>query len=59
MAHSISRKKKRKRALERDCWWYKEMQDMRLTTGVKSYVKYWSKMKPEEIGMILNPFVII
>jgi hypothetical protein len=40
--------------LERESWIEKEMENLRLNREIKSYVKYWSKMRSEEIEMIFK-----
>jgi hypothetical protein len=39
---------------ERNIWIIHEMERLKLTTVVKSYVKYWSKLNADEIEIILK-----
>jgi hypothetical protein len=39
----------RNRDMEREGWIYNEIQKLRLRTVMKGFVKFWSKMKPDEI----------
>jgi hypothetical protein len=43
-----------KRFTERSIWITHEMERLKLTTVVKSYVKYWSKISADEVGIILK-----
>jgi hypothetical protein len=49
--NSKSKKKIRKREFERESWIEKEMENLKLSAEIKSYVKCWSKMRSGKIEM--------